>query len=101
MEPRNAFVPGFLLGGGFAIFAVVAEAMWVLANRAASSPQSTPAQIVWLAVFITILGAGLVVGGVAAVRTRSRRFGLGIVVGLVVGFPVLWLLTAFLMWGGQ
>ena len=92
---------GFLLGGIFALSAVTSDAMWTRANRAADAPQSTPAQRLWLTVTLTILGTGLVVGGVAVLRTRSRRFGLGMLLGLVVTFPVMWLLMGWLMWGGQ
>jgi hypothetical protein len=101
LERTNRDRRGFLLGGVFALSAVVSDAMWTLANRAADAPQSTPAQRLWLAVTVTILGTGLVVGCVAVLRTRSRRFGWGMLLGLVVTFPVLWLLMALLMWGGQ
>jgi hypothetical protein len=92
---------GFLLGGIFALSAVTSDAMWVLANRAADAPQSTPAQHLWLTVTILIVGAGLVVGGILALRIRSRRFGLGMLLGLVSTLPVLWLLVLGLMWGGE
>ena len=101
MERRTSVHRGLLLGGLLAVLAVTSDAMWVLANRAADAPQSTPAQRIWLALTLTILGTAVVVGCVAALRSQSRRFGLGLLLGLVVSFPILWLLVAFFMWGGQ
>ena len=101
VEHVNAVRWGFLLGAVFALVVVTSDAMWVLAIRATAQPQFTPVQRLWLAGNITFVGIGLVLGGVAAARLRSRRFGLGILLGLVITLPVSWLLVAVSMWGGE
>jgi hypothetical protein len=100
MDSVNPLRRGFLVGGILAICAVVSDANYVLANRAAGSPSMSSSERVYLWLTISTLAVGYLAGIVAAFREPTRRLGMGMLLGLTLTFPVTWLLVAVMMWGG-
>ena len=89
---------GFWIG---ALFAACAMASWPILVLAIDTPWSinlVPGSL------IAILVIGYLAGLAAAIRRPTRRLGLGILIGVTVAAPVLFMLTwtvLYAIWGGQ
>ena len=91
---------GFWIGTAFAAGAV---ATWPILDRLSYaldywwSPNQAAGSM------IAILVIGYLTGLAAAIKRPTRRLGLGILIGVSVAFPVLFLLTwtvLYAIWGG-
>jgi hypothetical protein len=99
--PRSTLAGGVLAGAVMAIGTVLALSTWVSINQKYST-DDTSTFALWLlalGLWILIPCVGLAVGIVLAVKRWSRENGLGIVLGLTLGIPVMATLSAVILFG--
>jgi hypothetical protein len=100
LRPRWAlsFRQGCLVGMLIAVASVFALDTWFLLNRASGTPDQSFSQLLFLVLAIAI-PLFAYVGGIALAMRRSKRRGaVGILAGLTVGYPVVFVFTVLILW---